>query len=91
MAARKKREDLMRSFLAVVLVTAVTAISLVTAVHAQSADDNLSPEQRAAKKNAQVNQAYEQTIKNTAPIVKPTPNNDPWKDMRSPTPPAGSK
>lgn len=47
--------------------------------------EKLSPEQEAAKKNFQVNRAYEEVIRNTAPLKTEVPNNDPWNNMRAPS------
>lgn len=66
-----------------VIAAAIAAVPFAQAF-AQDADNHLSPEQRAAKKNAAVNAAYEETLRNTAPLTKVTPNNDPWSNMRAP-------
>ncbi|HEU4659135.1 MAG TPA: hypothetical protein VFS63_00570 [Pseudolabrys sp.] len=74
----------MRLFRTAVIVAAVAAVPFVQAVAQSDPDNHLSPEQRAAKKYKQVNQAYEQAIRNTTPIHKEAPLNDPWANMRAP-------
>jgi hypothetical protein len=74
----------MRSAVKAALVAAAVGLmAFGTPAFAQR--EKLSPEQEAAKKNFQVNRAYEEAIKNTAPIRPETPNNDPWNNMRTPS------
>jgi len=75
----------MRFFRLAIIVLAMAAVPLTHALAESDPDNHLSPEQRAAKKNAAVNAAYEETIRNTAPLTKVTPNNDPWSKMRNPS------
>ncbi len=75
----------MRLFRSVVIIAAIAAVPLAQAFAQSDSDNHLSPEQRAAKKYKQVNQAYEETIKNTTPLHKEAPLNDPWAKLRVPS------
>lgn len=68
---------------AALIAAAVGLVSLGSPAFAQK--EKLSPEQEAAKKNFQVNKAYEEAIRNTTPLHAETPNNDPWNNMRAPS------
>ncbi|HET7847561.1 MAG TPA: hypothetical protein VFL51_00730 [Pseudolabrys sp.] len=74
----------MRLLRTAVIIAAVAAVPLAQAAAQSDPDKHLSPEQQAAKKYKQVNQAYEETIKNTTPLHKEAPLNDPWANMRAP-------
>ena len=68
---------------AALIAVAVALVPFGSPAFAQK--EKLSPEQEAAKKNFQVNKAYEEVIRNTAPLKTETPNNDPWNNMRTPS------